>query len=158
MSLAGGRSAKGRSRRLLFHIVAGAVFTVLIAVLRANAAEIDSASLRRDWDEARIPGPEHIDPNTAAHLIAFAEIGRDRCGFSSFPVWSLDKRYNLQRRDFKMAIGSIGEQSGEDSIGPYFQIMVEAEDDAIKMFGLRGTAEGCLVVREEIAKHVKLDD
>lgn len=103
-------------------------------------------------------GIEHVDPGSAARLIAFAEIGRDRCGLGPFPTWSLFKRYGLRERDFKVTMESVGERSGDGAIGPYFQLLLDAEDEAARVFGERGTVEGCRLIRNEVAKHVKIDD
>jgi hypothetical protein len=138
-------------------------FVGLIALLAANGAEIEGAStlLRYDWYDLPLDvelGIEHVDPGSAARLIAFAEIGRDRCGLGPFPTWSLFKRYGLRERDFKVAMESVGERSGDSAIGPYFQLLLDAEDEAARVFGERGTVEGCRLIRNEVAKHVKIDD
>jgi hypothetical protein len=75
-----------------------------------------------------------------------------------FPTWSLFKRYGLRERDFKVTTESIGERSGDGAIGPYFQLLIDAEDEAARVFGERGTVEGCRLIRNEVAKHVKIDD
>jgi hypothetical protein len=123
----------------------------------ANAVDTDGIP---DWYEVVLDldrESQHIDPRMAAQLIAFAEIGRDRCGFSPFPTWSLFKLYHLQPLDYRVTVASIGERSGAP-IGPYFQFMLDAEDEATRLFAIRGQEEGCRIVRDEVTKHVKLDD
>jgi hypothetical protein len=53
---------------------------------------------------------------------------------------------------------SVGERSGDGAVGPYFQLLLDAEDEAARVFGERGTVEGCRLIRNEVAKHVKIDD
>ena len=104
---------------------------------------------------------EHIDPvlgTPTSGRLAFAEMGWDRCGLGPFPTWSLFKRYGLRERDFKVTMESVGERSGDGAVGPYFQLLLDAEDEAARVFGERGTVEGCRLIRNEVAKHVKIDD
>ena len=89
---------------------------------------------------------------------SLSEIGRDRCGLGPFPTWSLFKRYGLRERDLKVTTESVGGRSGDGAIGPYFQLLLDAEDEAARVFGERGTVEGCRLIRNEVAKHVKIDD
>ena len=79
---------------------------------------------------------EPIDPvlgTPTSGRLAFAEIGRDRCGLGPFPTWSLFKRYGLRERDFKVTMESVGERSGDGAIGPYFQLLLDAEDEAARV-------------------------
>jgi hypothetical protein len=133
-----------------------------LAPFIANAAEIEgSTSVPRPYciqlgcDEDT---PSQMDPLTAADLLAFAEMGRDRCGFSPFPVWSLVRRYHLRWRDFKAGVENVGERGGEWMIGPYFQLLLDAEEATARMFSLRGTPEACQLVRNALAKYVRIND
>jgi hypothetical protein len=93
-----------------------------------------------------------------ADLLACAEMGRDRCGFSPFAAWSLVRRYHLRWRDFKVGVEDVGERSSEWMIGPYFQLLLDAEDATARMFSLRGTPEACQLVRDALAKYVRIND
>jgi hypothetical protein len=135
-------------------------FVGLIVLISANGAEVEGAStlLQQDWSELsdvrKLP-MEGIDTGLAAHLLAFAGIGRDRCGLGPFPTWALIKRYGLRDRDFKV---TSHEQGGNGAIGPYYQLVLDAEDEAARMLGERGVAEGCLLIRNELSTHVKIGD
>jgi hypothetical protein len=140
--------------------VAAWTFVGLTVLISANGAEVASTLLHRDWsdlsDVRRLP-IEGIDSGSAARLLALAEIGRDRCGLGPFPTWALIKRYGLRARDFQITVGS-DEQSGDGLIGPYYQLMLDAEDEAARMLGEHGTAEGCRLIRNELSRHVKIGD
>jgi hypothetical protein len=137
-------------------------FVGLIVLMSANGAEVEGAStlLQQDWSELsdvrKLPR-ERIDSGLAARLLAFAGIGQDRCGLGPFPTWALIKRYSLRERDFKVTV-KANEQSGDGAIGPYYQLMLDAEDEAARMLGERGVAEGCLLIRNELSRHVKIGD
>jgi hypothetical protein len=135
---------------------------IVLAPFIASAAEIEgSPSVQRPQciqlgcDE---DASTEIDPLMAADLLAFAEMGRDRCGFSPFPAWSLVRRFHLSLRDFKVVVGDVGERSSEWMIGPYFQLLMDAEDATERMFSLRGAPEACQLVRDALAKYVRIND
>jgi hypothetical protein len=101
------------------------VISLTLALFIANAGEIDGSSsvpppqcIQLGCDEDT---PTEIDPLTAADLLAFAEMGRDRCGLSPFAAWSLFGRYRLRWRDFRVGVEHAGKRSGEGMIGPNFQ-------------------------------------
>ena len=122
---------------------------------RAPCGQISCSCIQLGCDEGT---SAQIDALTAADLLAFAEMGRDRCGFSSFPVWSIMGRYHLRWSDFRAGMGHLGERSGEWTIGPYFQLLMDAEDATARMFSLRGTSEACQLVRDALDKYVRIND
>jgi hypothetical protein len=138
------------------------VISLTLAPFIANAAEIDGFTsvprpqcIQLGCDEDT---PTEIDPLTAADLLAFAEMGRDRCGLSPFAAWSLVGRYHLRWRDFRVGVEHAGERSGEGMIGPNFQLLLDAEDATARMFSLRGTPEACQLLRDALAKYVRIND
>jgi hypothetical protein len=135
-------------------------FVGLVVLMSANGAEVEGAStlLQQDGSELsdvrKLP-MERIDTDLAARLLAFAGIGRDRCGLGPFPTWALINGYGLRDRDFKVTSDGHG---GDGSIGPYYQLMLDAEDEAARMLGDHGVSEGCRLIRNELSRHVKIDD
>ena len=83
MGFLGSRCAYG-----VFRVVAW-TFVGLTVLISANGAELEYASrlLRQDWsdlsDVRKLPN-EGINSGLAVRLLAFAGIGRDRCGTPCF--------------------------------------------------------------------------
>ena len=95
----------------------------------------------------------HSQPLTPWHSPRLDEID----GLNPFPAWSLVGRYDLRWRDFTAGVEQTEERS-ELIIGPHFQLLMDAEDGTARMFGYRGTAEACQLVRDTLARYVKIND
>jgi hypothetical protein len=63
-----------------------------------------------------------------------------------------------ERRDFIAGVEDVGERSSEWMIGPYFQLLLDAEDATARMFSLRRTPEACQLVHDALAKYVRIND
>ena len=136
-------------------IVPCAVVAGLIALSTANAIEVEGPY---DWYEVLldVDRVNEIDPRVAAHLLAFAEMGRDRCEFSPFPAWTLVNRCARRLSDFRVTVEAV-EVGRHGAIGQHFQLMLDAEDEVKRLFAARGQEEGCRIVRNEVGRHVRLD-